>query len=158
MKLTFNGFALTLVIGILFTVAFEEAEAGSSGPKVHMRFHVQANEVLPKEQLVPIQLLNPPQLIYIRKLPEVTERHFKSIERLASGAILIQLNQAGTSLLEAATSSYQGMILVVLCNGRVLYDAVIDIPLRDGRFIIPGGMSDEEILAFQQLIERNRRT
>lgn len=132
--------------------------AGSPAPKVYMRFHVQANEVLPKDQLVPIQLLNPPQLIYVRKFPEVTERHFQSIERLPNGAVLIQLSGLGTNLLDAATSNNLGLVLVVLCNGRVLYDAVIDVPLRDGRFIIPGGMTDEEVAAFQELIRRNRRT
>ncbi|MFQ3670163.1 MAG: hypothetical protein SNJ84_01745 [Verrucomicrobiia bacterium] len=156
MKPCFNGFA-GLLGAILWLSGAATGWGGSPTPKVHMRFHVQANEVLPKDQLVPIQLLNPPQLIYIRKLPEVTERHFQSIERLPSGAVLIQLNAVGRGMLEAATSSYQGMILVVLCNGRVLYDAVIDVPLRDGRFIIPGGMTDEEIRLFQELIERNRR-
>jgi hypothetical protein len=159
MKSIFNGFGWTAVLSAmaLFT-GIPTVEAGSSQPRVMMRFHVQANEVLPKEQLTPIQLLNPPQLIYVKRLPEVTEKHFQSIDRLPNGAVMIQLNQAGTSLLDAATSTYLGAILVVICNGRVLYDAIIDVPLRDGKFVIPGGMTDEEIQAFKRFIVQKQRT
>lgn len=133
-------------------------EAGSKPPEIAMRFHLQASPGMPKEQIVAVSLIDPPQGVYVRRLPEMTEKHLESVQKMEDGRILIVFNTVGANLLEAATRSNMGAIMVVICNGRVVYAPVIDVPLASGRIILPGGISDQEIAAFQKMIARKKKT
>jgi len=165
----FNGFNLgdlfpkrfqMILVGLMVFTALsnQTLRAGSKPPEVTLRFHLQASPTMPKEQVVPVNLIDPPQAIAVRRLPELNEKHLEAIERLNDGRILVSLTTIGANLLDGATSSNMGFIMVVICNGRVVYAPVIDVPLRTGKIILPGGISDQEIMLFKQLIARKKRT
>lgn len=165
----FNGFnpgplfarktpAVLCCLLALLALSGQGLEAGSKPPEATLRFHLQASPGMPKEQIVAVSLIDPPQGVYVRRLPEMSEKHIESIQKTEDGRILVVFNSVGANLLEAATRSNMGAIMVVICNGRVVYAPVIDVPLASGRIILPGGISDQEIAAFQQMIARKRRT
>ena len=104
---------------------------------------------------VPVTLLNPPETIAIRNLPEVSEKDIRSVRALADGTVVVEFDDFGKTKLEVATNTGRGLILVVIVNGRVVYAPNIDINLASGRLALPAGsVLPEEIQALND--QRNR--
>lgn len=115
-------------------------------PPVLLRVHLQAPEGVKGMLTVPLTLFNPPETIAIRNLPEVTEKEIRQAKILADGTVEVDFDDFGKTKLEVATSSGQGLILVVIVNGRVVYAPVIDTTLTRGRLALPSGsVTAEEI-------------
>ena len=124
-------------------------------PPVLLRVHLQAPEGAKGTVTVPVTLLNPPETIAIRNIPEVSERDIKSVRALADGTVVVEFDDFGKTKLEVATNTGRGLILVVIVNGRVVYAPNIDISLANGRLALPAGaVFPEEIQALNE--ERNR--
>ena len=121
-------------------------------PPVLLRVHLQAPEGVKGMLTVPLTLFNPPETIAIRNLPEVTEKEIRQAKILADGTVEVDFDDFGKTKLEVATSSGQGLILVVIVNGRVVYAPVIDTTLTRGRLALPSGsVTAEEIQSLNLL-------
>lgn len=126
-------------------------------PPVLLRVHLQAPEGAKGMLTVPITLFNPPETIAIRNLPEVSEKEIRQARVLADGTIQVDFDDFGKTKLEVATSSGQGLILVVIVNGRVVYAPVIDTTLTRGCLALPAGsVLPEEIQALNDARNRER--
>lgn len=156
--LRFNGFGAALVFCALALIQAVPAQAGGSKPDVYMRFHMQLPPNLPPEEGVPIALTDPEQLISVSRIPEATDKDFADIQKLPDGRVLVTWNSTGQVLMETSTSGNMGKILVVICNGRVVYAPMIDVPLRGTHFMIPANrITDEEVAAVQALIRKRAK-
>jgi len=146
---------LLIVVGWMSSAV--QSHAGSKPPEATLRFHLQASPTMPPGQTVPVTLMDPPQRILVNKLPELNEKHLSAIERLPDGRVMVTFNTIGANLLDGATSTHMGAIMVVICDGRVVYAPVIDLPLRTGKIILPNAITDQEIMIFQQMIQRRSK-
>lgn len=108
-------------------------------PPVLLRVHLQAPEGAKGMVTVPLTLLNPPETIAIRNIPEVSEKEIRRVKTLGDGTIVVELDEFGKTKLEIATNTGRGLILVVIVNGRVVYAPVIDTSLVQGVLALPAG-------------------
>ena len=88
---------------------------------------------------VPITLLNPPETIAIRNIPELSEKDIRQVRTLADGTVMVEFDDFGKTKLEVATNTGRGLILVVIVNGRVVYAPSIDTNLTKGALALPKG-------------------
>lgn len=130
---------------------------GSDRPPVMVRFYLQASQSESPENVVPVTLANPPQVIYMRKHPEITEKDIASARMLPGGHVLLTFVPTVKAQLEALTRGNVGAILVVLVDGRVVYAPVIDVALTEGKFIIPENVSDQEVAAIDRFAKKLHR-
>lgn len=117
-------------------------------PPVLLRVHLQAPEGAKGMVTVPVTLLNPPETIAIRNIPEVSEKEIRQVRSLADGTVVVEFDDFGKTKLEVATNTGRGLILVVIVNGRVVYAPMIDTNLTGGALALPAGsILPEEIQA-----------
>jgi len=120
-------------------------------PPALLRVHLQAPEGAKGMVTVPLTLLNPPETIAIRNIPEVSEKEIRRVKTLGDGTIVVELDEFGKTKLEIATNTGRGLILVVIVNGRVVYAPVIDTSLVQGALALPAGsIFPEEIQALNE--------
>lgn len=106
---------------------------------------------------VPVTLLNPPETIAIRNIPEVSEKEIRRVRTLADGTVVVEFDDFGKTKLEVATNTGRGLILVVIVNGRVVYAPLIDTHLTRGMLALPvGSVLPEEISALNEARNRER--
>lgn len=121
-----------LMGGILWIAAAEK-------PPVLLRVHLQAPEGAKGMVTVPVTLLNPPETIAIRNIPELSERDIRQVRATADGTVVVEFDDFGKTKLEVATNTGRGLILVVIVNGRVVYAPMIDANLTKGALALPRG-------------------
>jgi hypothetical protein len=143
--------------GGLLLLAVLPVWAGGKKPQVVFRVHVEASKGMPPSQVVPVTLRNPDQSIVVKRIPELTEITLTDVVMLPDGKVMFELNSIGKAALDAATRTNMGAIMVVLLNGRVVYAPLIDVPLPDGRLIIPPGISAEEVAYIKKYIEKRKK-
>jgi len=106
---------------------------------------------------VPITLLNPPETIAIRSIPELSEKDIRQVRTLADGTVVVEFDDFGKTKLEVATNTGRGSILVVIVNGRVVYAPTIDVNLARGALALPpGSILSEEIQALNDTKNKER--
>ena len=106
---------------------------------------------------VPVTLLNPPETIAIRNIPELSEKEIRSVRTLVDGTVVVEFDDFGQTKLEVATNTGRGLILVVIVNGRVVYAPTIDTNLtRGGLALPPGSILPEEIQALNDARNKER--
>jgi hypothetical protein len=126
-------------------------------PPVLLRVHLQAPEGAKGMVTVPVTLLNPPETIAIRNLPEVSEKDIQRVRALADGTVVVEFDDFGKTKLEVATNTGRGLILVVIVNGRVVYAPMIDTSLTKGALALPAGsVFPEEIQALNDARNKER--
>lgn len=126
-------------------------------PPVLLRVHLQAPEGAKGMVTVPVTLLNPPETIAIRNLPELSEKEIRQVRTLADGTVVVEFDDFGKTKLEVATNTGRGLILVVIVNGRVVYAPTIDTNLTRGALALPAGsVLPEEIQALNDARNRDR--
>lgn len=108
-------------------------------PPVLLRVHLQAPEGAKGMVTVPVALLNPPETIAIRSIPEVSEKEIQNVRTLVDGTVIVNFDEFGKTKLEVATNTGRGLILVVIVNGRVVYAPMIDTSLTRGSLALPAG-------------------
>ena len=121
------------LVGLMFWIGAAEK------PPVLLRVHLQAPEGAKGMVTVPVTLLNPPETIAIRNLPEVSEKDIRSVRSLPDGTVVVEFDDFGKTKLEVATNTGRGLILVVIVNGRVVYAPTIDTNLTRGALALPAG-------------------
>jgi len=126
-------------------------------PPVLLRVHLQAPEGAKGMVTVPVTLLNPPETIAIRNIPEVSEKDVRQVRALADGTLVVNFDDFGKTKLEVATNTGRGLILVVIVNGRVVYAPTIDTTLTQGTLALPvGSILPDEIQALNDARNRDR--
>lgn len=140
------GLYASLIIGWFIFVG------GSEMPPPMLRFHVQASPKLGKEKVVPVTLVDPAAMIYIRKYPDLSERDIQSLDMLDKGRVLVTFNEAGRLRFEEMTRANSEIIMVVICNGRVIYAPLIDTVIGDGKLLLPKGISEDEIKELREVM------
>ena len=71
-------------------------------PPVLLRVHLQAPEGAKGMVTVPVTLLNPPETIAIRNIPEVSEKDIKNVRSMADGTVVVEFDDFGKTKLEVA--------------------------------------------------------
>ena len=141
----------SLLAGLVFWMGAAEK------PPVLLRVHLQAPEGAKGMVTVPVTLLNPPETIAIRNIPEVSEKEIRRVRTLADGTVVVEFDDFGKTKLEVATNTGRGLILVVIVNGRVVYAPLIDTHLTRGMLALPvGSVLPEEISALNEARNRER--
>lgn len=126
-------------------------------PPVLLRVHLQAPEGAKGMVTVPVTLLNPPETIAIRNLPEVSEKDIQKVRTMADGTVVVEFDDFGKTKLEVATNTGRGFILVVIVNGRVVYAPRIDTNLTRGTLALPAGaVLPEEIQSLNDARNKER--
>lgn len=126
-------------------------------PPVLLRVHLQAPEGAQGMVTVPINLLNPPENIAIRNLPEVSEKEIERVRTLMDGTVVVDFDDFGKTKLEVATNTGRGLILVVIVNGRIVYAPNIDTTLTQGSLALPpGSIYPEEIQSLNDARNKER--
>ena len=124
-------------------------------PPVLLRVHLQAPEGAKGMVTVPVTLLNPPETIAIRNIPELSEKDIRQVRTLTDGTVVVEFDDFGKTKLEVATNTGRGFILVVIVNGRVVYAPTIDTNLTQGALALPAGaIFPEEIQSLND--EKNK--
>lgn len=124
----------------------------SEKPLPMLRFHVQTSQKFGKEKVIPVTLIDPAARIFIGKYPDLSEKDIQSLEILDKGRVLVVFNEEGRRRLEEMTRANLEIIMVVICNGRVVYAPLIDMIISDGRFIVPEGISAQEARELNDVI------
>lgn len=126
-------------------------------PPVLLRVHLQAPEGAKGMVTVPVTLLNPPETIAIRNIPELSEKDIRQVRALADGTVVVEFDDFGRTKLEVATNTGRGLILVVIVNGRVVYAPTIDTNLTQGALALPpGSVLPEEIQVLNDARNKER--
>lgn len=128
--------------------------AGNDRPAVAFRVHVQVNQVGDIEQVVPVRLFDPDEEILISRFSYLSENDVDNIRRYGETGAILQFSITGRNKLEAITQRERGKIMVVFFNGKVLLAAEIDQPISNGMLLIPEGLSDAELKAFELFIKK----
>ena len=106
--------------------------------------------------MIPIQLTQPDEQIFVSSIPEATEKDLLGIvpaPGAAGGAILHFSDHAGMNL-DAATSQGDGKVLVVVLDGRVIYSPMIDTTIKTD-ILIPRGIMPQEFSLLDALAKQN---
>jgi len=144
---------------LLFSLLFcTSCFAGSKPPQLSLRIYTQTDSSGSPNSVIPVQLTQPDQQIFVSAIPEATEKDLIGVapspgESGTVGAILHFNAHAGMNL-DAASTQGDGKILVVVLNGRVIYSPMIDTNLKND-LLIPRGISPQEYSLLQALAKQN---
>lgn len=150
MRISFLGF-FCLVLGLTSAVA------GGSKPGFAFRIYVQAATGSNPAQGISMAIKDPDQVISVHKFAVLTEKHVAGLMKLPDGGTVVTLTDTGTKILETETSNRMGAIMVILCNGRLIFAPEIDAPIRSDKIILPPGLLEDDYTLFRRyLIDRNK--
>jgi len=136
----------------LLLLSVHPGVCGSSAPEITFGVFVEADSESLTDRTLPIRLDDPEEVIQVERFALITAENIDGASQTSNGGVLFEFNQAGRLSLETVTSTRQGKTLVVFLNNRVIYSAIIDIPLRSGRLLVPSGISPAEFEALQAFI------
>ncbi len=139
-------------------LACSPAQAGSSKPKVTVRFHTEANARDGSSFSMPIKLQYQRRDTYLKRVPDFSERNIRAIYPFRNSdntwGCAFKLDEQGRIRLETMSSEAQGSALVVFIGTKEgqhqVIDMKIDKPVLDGIIMVPKGMTDLEILVLKQ--------
>ena len=136
-------------------------QAGAPAPQLSLRILVQSNQIANSAQTVAVPLTDPEETIYVNAIPEASEKDLIGVEPYngpagETGATLHFTSHAGLSF-NADTMQNQGRILVVVLNGRVVYSPIIDSVISGGDFLIPHGVSPQDMALLQATAQINQK-
>lgn len=105
--------------------------------------------------MVPVTLADPPQVVYVRKHPDLSERDIEKAQMIDGGRVLLTFTRSAKPRLESLTRASVGGVLVVVFNNRVVYAPVIDVALTEGKFVIPSNVSPQEVDALNSWLQQH---
>jgi hypothetical protein len=147
-------FSLKLIILLLM---ISQAWAGGSKPGFALRFYMQAQKGGNPSQIVTMAVSNPDQMIAVNKFAILSEKHVANLLKLPNGGTLVTLTETGMKIMETETINNLGSIMVILCNGRLVYAPEIDQPLRGGKIILPPGLTEDDYKLFKSYAEKRAK-
>ncbi|MFZ4599118.1 MAG: hypothetical protein ACOYNN_10765 [Terrimicrobiaceae bacterium] len=146
--------SLILFLGIVLLTA-HPIFAGEKKPlPVTIRLHGEGNEREGESFVTQIELVNPQKKIFIRKVPVLNERDIKAFLPFPGrdgmiGAYFVLDPHGADKLLQFTTES-RGQLATVMINGRVAAAMRVETPVKDGIFLVPGGILPSEIVRLEQ--------
>ena len=128
---------------------------GSDRKKEELSFRVHGETAMEEGEkfAVPVALLDGRRTA-VSIMPLLNEHDIRSVSPFhaqdGSYGVYLHLDQHGANLLTQYSLEHMGRnsVLVVMVNGRHVTDLLVDKPVRDGIFAIPGGMTIVEAAKF----------
>jgi len=117
---------------LLLVLLLSPALAGGSKSGFTFKIYMQAGLGTTPNQTVPM------------------EKHVASLLRLPDGGTLVTMTETGSKILETETTNRMGAIMVVLCNGRLIYAPEVDSAIRSGKLLLPPGLIEEDYTLFKR--------
>lgn len=122
--------------------------AGAKKPVLDLRIHAEGTEAEAPTFAIPATLLDG-RPAFLQRMPLVSQSEVDSVYPFqaadGSGGIYLKLDPHGSRLLQQHTMSRQGQLLVVMLNGRMVSNLLVDRPINDGIVCIPRSLSGEDI-------------
>lgn len=126
--------------------------AGAKKPVIDLRIHAQGSEAEAPTFAIPATLLNG-QPVFLQRMALITQSEVDAIYPFAaadgSQGVYLKLGPHGSRLLQQHTSTKKGEFLVVMLNGRMVSNLLIDRPIDDGILSIPRGLSADDIAVME---------
>jgi len=126
--------------------------AGAKKPVIDLRIHAQGSESEAPSFAIPAMLLNG-QPVFLQRMALITQSEVDAIYPFAaadgSQGVYLKLGPHGSRLLQQHTSTKKGEFLVVMLNGRMVSNLLIDRPIDDGILSIPRGLSADDIAVME---------
>jgi len=126
--------------------------AGAKKPVIDLRIHAQGSEAEAPTFAIPATLLNG-QPVFLQRMALITQSEVDAIYPFAaadgSQGVYLKLGPHGSRLLQQHTSTKKGEFLVVMLNGRMVSNLLIDRPIDDGILSIPRGLSPDDIAVME---------
>lgn len=133
---------------LLIAAAAFACVAGAKKPVLDLRVHAEGSEAEAPTFAIPATLLNG-KPTFLQRMPLVTQSEVESIYPFAaadgSQGVYLKLGQHGSRLLQQHSMSQQGKLLVVMLNGRMVSNLLVDRPINDGIVCIPRSLTPEDI-------------
>lgn len=133
---------------IIVAAAALACAAGAKKPVLDLRVHAEGTEAEAPTFAIPATLLNG-KPAFLQRMPLVSQNEIEAVYPFAaadgSQGIYLKLGQHGLRLLQQHTMSQQGKTLVVMLNGRMVSNLLVDRPIDDGIVCIPRGLSQEDV-------------
>jgi len=122
--------------------------AGAKKPTIDLRVHAEGTEAEAPTFAIPATLLNG-RPAFLQRMPLATQSEIEAVYPFAaadgSQGVYLKLGAHGSRLLQQHTMSQQGKMLVVMLNGRMVSNLLVDRPIADGIVAIPRGLTQEDI-------------
>ena len=132
----------------LFVAAALFCVAGAKKPAIDLRVHAEGTEAEAPTFAIHATLLNG-RPAFLQRMPLATQSEIDAIYPFAaadgSQGVYLKLGSHGSRLLQQHTMSQQGKMLVVMLNGRMVSNLLVDRPIADGIIAIPRGLTQEDI-------------
>jgi|SRR5579862_9164949 len=133
----------------LLLLAASLTAMGKKQPPFSIRFYAEGNPQDTGTFATQIQLLSPPKMVYIQKIPALSERDIIAAYPFdaadGSKGCGFKLDDHGTMMLDSISVEKRGTMLVAVVNGRQVVDLQIDKRISDGIVVIPNGLQPLEI-------------
>ena len=133
---------------LAFAAAALLCVAGAKKPVLDVRIHAEGTEAEAPTFAIPATLLSG-KPTFLQRMPLISQSEIEAIYPFAaadgSQGVYLKLGAHGSRLLQQHTMSQQGKLLVVMLNGRMVSNLLVDRPINDGIMSIPRGLSQEDI-------------
>ncbi len=131
----------------LIWIAIPSGEAKSR--HCFLRIHAEANANDGATFSIPVRSQFSGKEMTIEKIPAISERDVVAFRPYArpdgSYAVLLQLDDHGTVVLETLSIERRGTSLFVLVNGRPITELQVDRRISDGKIYLPAGLTAADI-------------
>lgn len=132
----------------MVAVAALACAAGAKKPALDVRVHAEGTEAEAPSFAIPATLLDG-RPVFLQRMPLVTTAEIESIYPFGaadgSRGVYLKMGAHGSRLLQQHTMSQQGKLLVVMLNGRMVSNLLVDRPIDDGIVCIPRGLTEEDV-------------
>lgn len=122
--------------------------AGAKKPTIDLRVHAEGTAAEAPTFAIPATLLSG-KPTFLQRMPLITQSEIESIYPFAaadgSQGVYLKLGQHGSRLLQQHTMERRGGTLVVMLNGRMVSNLLVDRPIDDGIVCIPRALTQEDI-------------
>ena len=133
---------------LLLAAAALLCAAGAKKPVLDLRIHAEGTEAEAPTFAIPATLLDG-RPVFLQRMALISQSEIESVYPFqaadGSGGVYLKLGQHGSRLLQQHTMSKQGGLLVVMLNGRMISNLLVDRPINDGIVCIPRSLSPEDI-------------
>lgn len=122
--------------------------AGAKKPALDVRIHAEGTEAEAPAFAIPSTLLNG-KPTFLQRMPLVSQSEIEAVYPFdaadGSQGVYLRLGAHGSRVLQQHTMSQQGKLLVVMLNGRMVSNLLVDRPIDDGIVCIPRSLAPEDI-------------
>ncbi len=148
-----------LVLVILLCLVPRSGQAFQRKPDFILRVHQETSETDGEAFAIPAERASGDRRkTFISRIPLLSERDITAVYPFkaddGSNAVALQLRPHGRLALGVASAESLGRCFLIYANGRQLPDVFVDSRVEDGIFVIPGGLTDEEIAKLVKLYPR----